>query len=155
MASDFDVQLDPDDQAQLLRDVKAFDKELSKALGQHIRAVGKPVGQRTLLRGSGSLPQSGGLGDRVSDGRVSVSVKTGRTAGVSIRLLTREGYDLTGIDKGVVRHKTFGRLPWVSQSIRAGVFTDQFKREEHTFRTAVEKAVLDAARTIRAGDVTR
>lgn len=156
---DIDVQLDPGDAARLLHDVRNFDRELSKSLGRYIRLAAKPVGERTLLRGAGGLPRSGGLSDRISEGRVSVSVRTGAgTAGVDIRLQNREGDDLTGLDKGEVRHPVFaqpGWQPrWVTQRIRAGLFTDEFKREERTIRLAVDRAIADAAATIRAGDVT-
>lgn len=158
MPDDLRLELDPNDRAHLLHDVKAFDRELAKALTRRIRAVVKPLGEHTIREAAAGLPKSGGLADRVAASRMTISTLSGvKRAGVRLRLRTREGYALDRMDRGTIRHPYWGRWARGSkpQSIRAGLFTQAFQQGQAQARDAVEQAVVDAARTIHGAEVHR
>jgi hypothetical protein len=79
--------------------------------------------------------------------------------GVSVQTSTREakvtvaavsGMDLPRIDKGRVRHPTFGnREHWETQSVPPGFFTRTVLARAAGFRSAAERAVQRFADRIR------
>jgi hypothetical protein len=155
---DIRVQLDPADEARLLRDVKAFDKELAKALTKRIRTVVQPLGVRIAQEVAPDLPHRGGLAYRIAGVRGTVSTRTGlRSAGVILSF--RKPRVLGYIDKGLIPHPVYADVnrpraswTWRTQSIRPGLVTAAFQRHEAQAKAAVEQAVLDAASTIHAGE---
>jgi hypothetical protein len=56
--------------------------------------------------------------------------------------------DSAALNRGVLRHKTWGRPPWHSQSVRPGFWDDPAKQLAVDVRTEVEKAVERAAKAI-------
>lgn len=149
------VELDRTDQARLLQDVKAFDRELVKATVRRIRTVAGPIGKRMIQEVAPQTPRAGGLAYRIAGATGIVSTRIGSASGVSLSF--RKPVVLEDIDKGSFSHPDHATGPrsgwrWSPQSIRAGMVTEAFNRNEATARAAVERAVLDTLRTIRSGE---
>lgn len=157
MTQDFDARLDPADEARLISDIRQFPAALQRSTRTRIGEAARPIGIRIVQEVAPQLPRRGGLAFRVAGARGTVSTRTGlRTAGVTLAF-TRPRV-LRYIDRGEIPHPVYARGPrqgwtWRTQPIRAGLVTQAFERNEPEARRAVEKAVTDAARTIRAGEV--
>lgn len=125
----------------------AIKREFTRAL----RDVAKPYGQFVLAAGAKRLPRRGGLDYRVAGGRVSVAASTMR-ATVSLR--TKEGYDLTAMDQGQLRHPVFARKGkprrWAEQRIAPGAFSEAFEASADTIRPALVAAGERALQTVAA-----
>lgn len=126
---------------------QAADKDLQRATSAALRVEAKPLGLRVLRAGAEEMPRRGGLADRVGSlGSVGVSsALRGRSASVSV-LLRNKGVDLKSMDAGFVRHRVFGRGPWVRQRVPAGAFRRAFEAEAAEVREKAVKAaqgVLD------------
>src|SRR3954462_7736219 len=146
---DVRVQLDPADQARLLREGKAFDKNLAKAMLRRVREVATPIGREMVREVAPQLPRRGGLAYRIAAARGTVTSRTGlRTAGVTLGVTKPRV--LRYIDKGKIPHPVYAqgvRAGWRwsnTQTIRSGLVTEAFRRHERQARAAVEHAVLDA-----------
>ena len=98
--------------------IKAKLKELGSGTKQlatirrRAQSVVPPIEREVDKYALAILPKRGGLNQWVADSKVRASVKTGaRSAGVYLRMgrnSLRKRADLVSIDKGVVRHPTFG-----------------------------------------------
>lgn len=58
--------------------------------------------------------------------------------------------DSAALDRGVLRHKTWGRLPWHTQGIRPGFWSDPADRLVATMRDQMAEVVRKAAKRIQA-----
>lgn len=157
---DFEARLDPADEARLVRDIKAFPRELQKATTRRLRAAVQPMGKDIIAEVAGQLPRGGGLAYRVAGALSTVSTRTGaRTAGVSLGFTKPKV--LRSIEKGQIPHPVYARgprsgWPWNNeQTIRAGIISEAFGRHERAARAAVEKALVDAAQSIHGGEAHR
>ena len=148
----------------LISDLKGFDgrKEVVKQLRTELRKpvpeVRRAIRQRALIM----LPKRGGLNVYVAKASVTAQVKlAGRSAGVRLRGKKKSDHprrkapvvDLRGIDKGKVRHPSWGRRDagsWHTQSVPAGFFTGP-AGEVDKWRQAAVQAVDKAAEVIRRG----
>lgn len=132
--------------AQLGKALKELgDKELRKETLRSLREAAKPLGEKPKRRALAVLPASGGLASYVAGSRVSVRTRmSGRNVGVrlvGVRNKAGGRVDLNAIDRGRVRHKTFGHRPWVNQSVTAGWWSDALQEGAGEARAAVEAAV--------------
>ena len=158
---DIEVKLAPDDEARLLRDIRGFSRELSKNLAGRIKAAAQPIGREMIEEVAPELPRRGGLAYRIAGARALVTTRTGSTAGVSLNF--RKPRVLAYIERGQIPHPVYGRVDrgrrswtWTDkQRIREGLVTEAFDRHERQARAAVQQAVDEAAKTIRAGEIVK
>ena len=125
------------DYQKAARALKNADRDIRLEYTRTVRAIAKPLGQQVLEAGAEKLPHKGGLSDRVAAAKVLVSATQMRAV---VSLKTAEGYDLRAMNRGRLRHPTYGHKPWVSQDIEPGVFTAAFEE-----RAPVARAALLAA----------
>lgn len=114
--------------------LKDADKTIRLEYSRTIRAIAKPLGQTVLAAGADKLPKRGGLSDRVKGATVSVSATQTRAV---VSLKTAEGYDLRAMNRGRLRHPTYGHKPWVQQDIEANVFSEAFEERAPAARAAM------------------
>lgn len=130
---------------------KGGDKVLQKRLRSGLQAAAKPLAEQVVREGSQSMPARGGLRARVaaSKGAVTASLAARRVA-VSIRATNSQRDALGAMDSGSLRHRVFGRGPWVSQHVPAHAFSDAFERgaplAEARLRLEMQKALEEIAR---------
>ena len=111
---------------------------LSKAL----KAAGRGDLRRELLRGirqatapakttipqsaREKLPRRGGLNNFVADGLKVTSRASLSGAEARVRIVATDPprHDIAALDRGLVRHPTFGHKPWKAQRVEPGFFTD-------------------------------
>lgn len=106
--------------AKRLRDAP---KELRSELYIGINRAAKPLKNDVRKSAQDRLPKSGGLAKKISETKIATKRRiTGGGAGV--RLIGTSGYDIGSINRGRVRHKTFGHKPWVNQAVTKGFWTD-------------------------------
>lgn len=139
---------------ELASRLKAAEKPLRTAVNKGLREVGKPLGQEMLKRGAAAMPRSGGLSARVANTAVTLGMlRGGKGAGgrVEIRLRSKEGFDLPGMNRGKVRHRVFGRGPWVSQSVPDGEFMKPFEESANEVRDELATRIAKALDEIAGG----
>lgn len=106
--------------AKRLRDAS---KELRSDLYRGINRAVKPLKNEVKASARSILPKKGGLNKRVAATKIATKRRvTGNVAGV--RLVGTSGYDIGSINRGRVRHKTFGHKPWVNQMVPKGFWSD-------------------------------
>jgi hypothetical protein len=127
---------------------------IRKTVRDSIRTSAKPLGRFIAVSAGRRLPQRGGLGYHIAGATASVTGGVSAT-GVSARLNLRDkGYDLKSIDRGRLRHPTFGRRgpnDWKDQTVKADTFTAAFQEGAPAIRTEIEKGLLEIARSIEKG----
>lgn len=116
------------------------DGKLRRELTKAIREATKPMKDAVHESFLSKLPKRGGLNELVARARITNAIKNGsKSSGVTLRAENANA-SLKAIDGGTVRHRVYGRGPWVSQSVTPGSFTDPVV--EHT--PAVQAAVIKA-----------
>lgn len=138
--------------ADLLKLAAAYknaDKPIRAQISKALRDVGKPIAKDILREGAAGLPHRGGLAARVASGSAGVTQSLGgKTVSVALSLRGKGIKNLRAMDHGIVRHPVFGRDKWVSQSIRAGLFTEAFNKHKAEAGEAMERAIAQAANDI-------
>lgn len=142
------VRLEGSDDLQRVADAlkAAADRDLQKQVSAAMRREAKPLGESVIRLGGGKMPRRGGFSGRVtSRGRVLISNSLGgRSASVTLRLKTADGYDLRGLDRGLLRRPVFGnRKVWRTQKVPADAFTQAFQDGAPRVREAVVQAAQD------------
>jgi hypothetical protein len=137
---------------ELARDLDRASVGLRKEMPKALRRAAKPMVLAIRAEAVASLPSGGGLGEYVAAAAISTVVKTGADNTTlqlrGRRKQTRDGgkqVDLPAIARGLLRHLTYGRRPWVTQQVQPG-FWD---RGVDNARGAVEhelQAAMDALR---------
>ncbi len=139
--------------AQVARDLKAAgDRDLRKELFRGIQRGARPLKAIAKQAALDELPQSGGLAERVANAKFSVNVRLG-VRNPSIRIVGRgqvgsvtgNVYDLNSMDRGRIRHMTYGHSPWRDQAIKPGWFSD---RMELAADTGVRAEILSACTVV-------
>lgn len=129
-----DVQVQgAEDIARLARRMKEVgNRDLRNEMVRGLRAVAKPVIKDMKQSARSNLPASGGLNRFIAGSSIRAQVKSGtHTAGVAIKANRSKksgASDLNRIDQGRLRHPVFGRGRWVTQSVKAGVFSKPTER---------------------------
>lgn len=90
------------------------------------------------------LPHAGGLAAEMRKTSVGVRITEGRDVGVRI-VAEKAHRDVGAIDAGEIHHPTFGRPPWVRQSIRARLISHPFERGKPLVQRAVLKSMDQTA----------
>lgn len=134
--------------ADLSRRLKAAgDKDLQRELSKGIAKALQPLRRELPRSARAKLPRRGGLADDVAASKLRTTRRTtGRAVG--LRLTATNPDNIRRIDKGEVRHKTYGHLPWVRQRVTPGWFTDPAEAAGPAARREVEAAMTDVIRKI-------
>ena len=133
-----------DNLPELARELKALgEKDLAKELTQAIGRAMKPVKAAIRESARDTLPQQGGLNERVARSRISQ-----RRNRNGLRLVAAGGRrDL--LDKGRLRHPVFGRdNSWVEQRVTPGWWSKPVEAAEDEVRREIEKAMDDVVRKL-------
>lgn len=118
------VRIEGAEQLQLLaRKLRDATKDLRSELYRGINRAAKPLKQDVRKSALVRLPSSGGLAKRVAKSKIATKRRTSG-ASVGIRLVGTSGYDIGSINRGRVRHLTYGHQPWVNQTVPAGFWTE-------------------------------
>lgn len=138
-----DFRVQSADYARAARAMRGADAVIRREFSAALRKVAKPVGQQVLVDGAAKLPKRGGLSARVAGAKIGVQAGVMKA---TVSLKTKQGYDLKGIDAGIVRHPVFERggrkkgQPWKAQAIDVGVFSDEFDKHADEVRDELLKA---------------
>ncbi len=126
------------------------DKDLERALDRGMRRSAKPLKAAARYGARRRLPTRGGLAERVAESKFGVRVtSSGKRTGV--RVVGRSGYDLQGLDEGLVRHPVFGnRKRWVSETVRPGWFSDAEEGKAPEVRDNIDHALDELGRELEA-----
>lgn len=138
----------------LARDLKqAGDRDLRRELLRSIQKASKPLKTGAKEAALEDLPKSGGLAERVAASKWSTSTRLG-VRSPSIRITGRgtagvvsKQLDLNSLDRGRLRHLTYGRRPWKDQAVKVHWFSD---RMELIADTTVRDDILSAVDTVAA-----
>lgn len=150
----FDVTVTTTGAGKLLRlsaAIKAAgDKDLERALRRAMQRGGKPLKAAARQGALERLPKRGGLAERVAGSKFGVRTSSaGKRAGV--RVIGRSGYDLQGMDEGLIRHPVRGnRKRWVSQEIAPGWFSDAEEAKAPAVRDELVQAIDELAAKLEA-----
>jgi hypothetical protein len=147
----------------LVASLRAYDRDatLIKAVRQELRSPVDPVRRRIKATAIATLPHSGGLGAWVAGTKITAQVKlSGRAAGVRLRggrrskgnLRGTEGgqTDVRAIDRGRLRHPSWGRRfrgQWFTQAVTPGFFT-KTAAESAEWEQAINRAIDKATESI-------
>ena len=113
---------------------RAEKRRVRQALTKGLREIARPVGEAGLRAGAAAMPKRGGLSRRVERSSIRQTNSLGSKPKVTIALRSREGFDLPAMDRGELRHPTFGHRPWVRQGVPAGAFSEALNREADKVR---------------------
>jgi len=123
------------------------DEGLKKELRSGLTKVARPLVKNVRKSALSRLPKKGGLGRRVARSKITTSARTtGNSTGVTI--VGRSGYDISSINRGRVRHLSFGHLPWHNQSVRPGFWTDPLNEAAGPVRRELQQVMDDVAAKI-------
>lgn len=107
----------------LARKLKDAPKELRSELYRGLNRVTKPLKQDARKAAMQRLPSRGGLGKRVARSKI-VTKRRVSGGGAGVRIVATSGYDIGSINRGRVRHPTYGHQPWVNQTVPSGFWTE-------------------------------
>jgi hypothetical protein len=126
--------------------LNAADKTIQREFSTALNRATKPIKAKAKASALSTLPSSGGLAARVAGARLSVR-RTTRGKNIGIRIVAGSAkQQLAGIDKGSVKHPTFGnRSAWVTQRVNAGWFTRPMLNSASDVRRELLKAMDDVA----------
>jgi hypothetical protein len=120
------------------------DTGLRKELTAGLNRATKAPRAKAKANAAATLPRRGGLAARVAAANLSTRVRTGGDPGVRIVAKSgRQKVDVARIDEGTVRHPTFGRGRWQSQSVTPGWFTKPMRASAPLVRAQLI-GVIDA-----------
>lgn len=123
---------------------RGLKRELNKAFDR----AAKPLMEEVKRAEQSVLPHRGGYADLVSSSPITVS-KTVR--GIRLKQRGKSVKNLTGEDKGILRHPVFGnRKVWVAQKVTGGSWTDTLSSSGtvRVVRDEMLKAMAETAKKI-------
>lgn len=146
------------DLERLGKDLKAAgDKELKKELLKGIQRATRDSGIKQEIADSARahLPQRGGLSEYVAKMRIITRTRTnGKYIGVRLTGSKKKGakqVDLYRIDRGTVRHPTYGHRPWVNQGVRPGFWTEPLEGPiAFEVKQQILRVIADIARKLES-----
>lgn len=124
----------------------AADGGLQRELQARLEEFGPQLEDEAKRSAAASLPRRGGLAARVARATYRTTAQiTGRAVRLRLQISTKGGQalDLQALDDGTIRHPVWGRAPYVSQEIRAGVFRRPFRKKAPDARQVIV-AAMDA-----------
>jgi hypothetical protein len=124
------------------------DKNLRKELLRGIREGTKGTKAKIKANAMSELPGRGGLARRVAGSKFATKTRTTSKV-TSIRITAANAYEVKKMNAGMLRHPVYGnRKKWVSQTIKAGWFTDPIEADAPAIRAALGKVMADIAAKI-------
>lgn len=136
----------------LAKRLKGAPKELRGELTKAITKTVQPLKAAAKKSAVERLPRRGGLGKRVAKTTLRHKRKsTGRGAGIRIEAQTNAVKDPLRIDRGRIRHPTYGHRPWVLQNVRKGWFTEPMREGAPKVQQELLQAMDEIARKIEEG----
>lgn len=134
----------------LAKRLREAPKELRSDLYRGINRAAKPLKNEVKRSARERLPRKGGLAKKIAGTKIATKRRvTGRSAGV--RLVGTSGYDIGSINRGRVRHQTFGHRPWVNQAVKKGFWTDPLVEGAPQVRNEVQEVMDEIAKKLGAG----
>lgn len=142
----------------LIRSLREFSRDdaIVKELRKTLREPVDPVRRRIKATAVATLPRRGGLGAWVAQTKITAAVTLrGRAAGIRLRggrNSLRKRSDIRAIDRGKVRHPSWGRRgrgQWHTQMVREGFFT-RTAAESPEWEQAIDKGIVQATGKIHA-----
>ncbi len=107
------------------------DRTVLKHLNRRIRTGFKDTRKELKTSARDTLPRRGGLGKWVASASVRVSIRrAANTAGVQVvmgRNSAGKRTDMRAIERGKVRHPTWGHKPWTPQRVPEGFASKVFE----------------------------
>lgn len=101
--------------------LRTTSKELKPGLYKVISQATSPLKKNIRASARSILPSRGGLANLVA--RSSLTTKKSLSArGAGVRIVGSSKNDIRAIDRGRLRHPTYGHKPWVSQTVPEGYF---------------------------------
>lgn len=140
--------------AKQLRAAGAEGKAIRKELYAGLQRATKPLRADMITHAAATMPKRGGLSKRVARSKVSTrTTGGGRNVGVRITVKgpakTGGGQvDARSIDRGRLRHPTFGHRPYVNQQVTPGAFSEPFDAAAPLVRKELVKAVDTVAKRL-------
>ena len=135
---------------ELARRLRTADRESRSEFYKAINRATKPAKRAVRLSARARLPHSGGLGRRVAGSKIVTRRRvSGKYAG--IRIVGTSGYDIGSINRGRVRHLTFGHLPWSDQAVKPGFWTEPLVALQPQIRRELGEAMNRIKRQIERG----
>ena len=144
------LHVDADDFGRFARATRDADKSVQKAIRKGFRDAAKPLGEDVVREGSVGMPARGGLRARLSAGKIGISATFGKNPKVTVKLGTRAGYQLSSLDRGILRHPVFAqqgqKRRWTAQRVPSSTYSEAFQKgapkvREHVLRET--RRVLD------------
>lgn len=143
----------------LARALKAAgNKDLRKELMKAAQRSTRPVKREVAASARKTLPSRGGLNVWVAGAKVQTKTRTaGRSVGVVITgkpgRRQSPSSDLKAINRGRVRHPTYGHRPWVNQRVRPGFWDDVMEgpvsdRARREFKDAMDQVARQLASSV-------
>lgn len=141
------------------REMRSFDQRraIVKAMRRALNRQARPALREVRAHAREILPSSGGLGMWVARSSLTFQIRyTGRSAGIRLRgrrKSTKGRSDLDRIDRGEVRHPSWGRRfrgSWHAQAVTPGWWSEPLQNDT-TIGAAVDHEVDRALDEIRRG----
>lgn len=149
--SDFRVQ-GADELNRLARKLRqAGDKTLRKELYAGLQRATKPIRADVTRTLAARLPQHGGLARKMAKARVTTKIRTAnRNTRLTIQVSSPRGedFDVQAIDRGAIRHPTYGHRPWVVQRIAPGAVSEPLQRGAPAARREAAAALERVAKSL-------
>lgn len=131
---------------RLQREGRELRSELYRGINRATKGLKGDVRESARRR----LPRSGGLGRRIAKSKIVTRRRmSGYKAGVQI--VATSGYDIGAINRGRVRHLTFGHLPWSNQAVKPGFWTEPLIAGAPEVRRELDQVVDNIAEKLRRG----
>lgn len=121
--------------------LKQAERKVRGAVRKGIRDAVRPLTEGVVAEGAEGLPS--GLAAHVVGKGARPQTRQSAKA-VTVVFGKKAGPQIGAMDEGSVRHPTFGRKPWVSQSIPAGTFSEALEGRLPEVRKAVAVQVEKA-----------
>jgi hypothetical protein len=119
----------------LARDLDRASAALRKEMPRALRRAATPMIKAIRDEARTVLPKGGGLNEYVAESPITTIVRTGAdNTTVQIRGRRRQArpngkqVDLPAINRGRLRHPTYGHRPWVTQQVAPGVLGRRLDR---------------------------
>jgi hypothetical protein len=150
-----------DDLPRLIADLKRTtdSKAVLKEVRRTIRGPLPETRRRVKLAALRNLPRGNGLGAWVAKTRLTAKIKlTGSTVAVNIKggrnSASKKRSDIDAIDRGRVRHPSWGRRgpgQWHNQAVAPGFFTKTVEEQRSEYVDAVEKGASIVVERLNRG----
>ena len=153
-AREIEARFDSAEFSRLIKGIRGFDKTLATQTRKRLRDAAMPAVADVKRELQAGGPSRTGLRAGLAAG-TKVSIRTGRTGGVSIRTTSAKlppgkAPMVKALEKQSFRHRVFGRNEWVVQS-GLGYFRPVLNPHLTRMRDGMELALRDAVSAIEKG----